>query len=199
MKFKETIKKLIPSFVLRGYHFCWALAGAVIFGFPGYDKNIKIIGVTGTSGKSTTTDFITRILEEAGEKVASVSSIRFKVAEKEWENKYKMTMPGRFVIQKFLKQAKNAKCKFVVLEVTSEGIRQFRHKFINFDCAVFTNLTPEHIESHGGFENYRNEKLKLFKATKNIHVINTDDENAKYFLDIPAKKKYYFGIKDAKI
>ena len=197
MKFKETIKKLIPGFVLRGYHFCWALAGAVIFGFPGLDRNMKIIGITGTSGKSTTTDFVTRILDEAGEKVASVSSIRFKVAEKEWANKYKMTMPGRFVIQQFLAQAKKAKCKFVVLEVTSEGIRQFRHKFINFDCAVFTNLTPEHIESHGGFDNYRKEKLKLFRVAKNIHVINTDDENAKYFLDIPAKKNISFGIKSA--
>ncbi|MCX6720825.1 MAG: Mur ligase family protein [Candidatus Staskawiczbacteria bacterium] len=159
---------------------------------------MKIIGVTGTSGKSTTTDFITRILEEKGEKVASLSSIRFKVANKEWENKYKMTMPGRFVIQKFLAQARRAGCKYVVLEVTSEGIRQFRHKFINFDCAVFTNLTPEHIESHGGFENYRNEKLKLFKVTKNIHVINADDQNAKYFLDIPANKIVEFCMEDAK-
>ena len=65
--------------------------------------------------------------------------------------------------------------------------------------AVFTNLTPEHIESHGGFENYRNEKLKLFKATKNIHVINTDDENAKYFLDIPAKEKISLVLKMQKI
>ena len=198
MTFKESIEKFIPKFVLKFYHFCLALVGAVIFGFPGYDKNIKIIGVTGTSGKSTTVDLITRIFEEAGEKVASISSIRFKVAEKEWENKYKMTMPGRFVIQKFLRQAKDAGCKFVVLEVTSQGIEQFRHKFINFDCAVFTNLTPEHIESHGGFKNYRNEKLKLFKATKNIHVINTDDENAKYFSDIPANKRIGFSLKTLK-
>jgi UDP-N-acetylmuramoyl-L-alanyl-D-glutamate--2,6-diaminopimelate ligase len=176
--------------------------GAVIFaclpaGRVFQPNNMKIIGVTGTSGKSTTVDFITRILEESGAKVASVSSIRFKVGEKEWENKYKMTMPGRFVIQKLLSQARKADCQYVVLEVTSEGIRQFRHKFINFDCAVFTNLTPEHIESHGGFENYRNEKLKLFKATKNIHIINADDANAKYFLNIPAKQKIKFGSKDA--
>ena len=198
MNTKKTIKKFVPKFMLEAYHFCWALLGVVIFGLPGMGKQTKIIGVTGTSGKSTTVDFITKILEENGEKVASVSSIRFKVAEKEWENKYKMTMPGRFVIQKFLKQAKNAGCKYVVLEVTSEGIRQFRHKFINFDTAVFTNLTPEHIESHGSFENYRNEKLKLFKATKNIHIINTDDNNSKYFFDIPAKQKMGFSIKDVK-
>ncbi len=197
MVLKEVIKKFIPKFFLKVYHFKLALLGAMIFGFPGKDKNLKIIGVTGTSGKSTTVDLITRILEENGDRVASISSIRFKIGEKEWENKYKMTMPGRFVIQKFLSQVRKSKCKYVVLEVTSEGIRQFRHKFISFDTAVFTNLTPEHIESHGSFENYRNAKLKLFKATKNIHVINADDENAKYFLDIPAKQIITFSFKDA--
>ncbi len=198
MNIKDHIKKYTPKFLLNAYYFCWAFLGAVIFRFPGKNKKIKIIGVTGTSGKSTTVDFITRIFDEAGEKVASVSSIRFKVADKEWENKYKMTMPGRFVIQKLLRQAISAGCKYVILEITSEGIKQFRHKFINFDCAVFTNLSPEHIESHGGFENYKNEKLKLFKATKNIHVINVDDKNAKDFLNVPAKKKIEFGLKDVK-
>ena len=196
MTLKESIKKIIPNWVLRAYHYKLALLGAIVFRFPGKSKSIKIIGVTGTSGKSTTTDFICRILEEAGHKVASISTARLKVGEKEWENKYKMTMPGRFVVQKFLRQAINAECDFVILEVTSEGIKQFRHKFINFDTAVFTNLSPEHIESHGGFENYRNEKLKLFKATKNIHVINIDDENAKYFSAVPANKKIEFSIND---
>ncbi len=196
MNIKEIIKKFIPKFLLKVYHFKLAFIGAVIFGFPGKSKKIKVIGVTGTSGKSTTCDLISRILEEAGNKVSSISTIRFKVADKEWENKYKMTMPGRFVIQKFLRQAVEAECNFVVLEVTSEGIRQFRHKFINFDTAVFTNLSKEHIESHGSFEKYRNEKLKLFKVTKNIHIINSDDPNAKYFLDIPANKKIKFSKKD---
>ena len=75
-------------------------------------------------------------------------------------------------------------------------VKTAQSKFINFDTAVFMNLTPEHIESHGGFKNYRNEKLKLFKATKNIHVVNTDDKNSKYFLDIPANKKIKFSLKD---
>jgi len=205
MQLKEVIKKFIPKFLLNFYHYMLALLGAVVFGFPGLNKKylpagrqVKIIGVTGTSGKSTTVDFITRIFDQAGQKVASVSSIRFKVADKEWENKYKMTMPGRFVIQNFLRQAVNAGCQYAVLEVTSEGIRQSRHKFINFDTAVFTNLSKEHVESHGSFENYRNEKLKLFKATKNIHIINADDKNAEYFLKIPAKKIITFGIESAK-
>lgn len=181
----------MPSFFIRVYHYKLALLGAILYGFP--SRKLIVIGVTGTSGKSTTVEFITKILEQSGHKVGSMSSVRFKIGQKEWKNNLKMTMPGRFKIQKFLRQAANESCKYAVLEVTSEGIRQFRHKFISFDTAVFTNLSPEHIESHGGFENYRNEKLKLFKATKNTHIINIDDENAKYFLEIPAKKVVSFG------
>ncbi len=199
MNFKKVLKKLTPDFLLDFYYWLWALVGAVIFRFP--SRNLIVIGVTGTSGKTTTVDFITRILEAGhpstelrASKVASTSSIRFKVADKEWKNELKMTMPGRFKIQQFLRQAVKENCKYAVLEVTSEGIKQYRHKFINFDTAVFLNLTPEHIESHGGFENYRNAKLELFKATKNIHIINSDDKNAKYFLEVPAKKVITFSI-----
>ncbi len=196
MQFKEFIKKIAPSFLLDFYHYTLVFFGALIFGFP--SRKLIVIGVTGTSGKSTTVDFISRVFEEAGDRVASLSSVRFKIGKTEWKNELKMTMPGRFTIQKFLRRAVRENCKYAVLEVTSEGLRQFRHKFINFDAAVFTNLSPEHIESHGGFENYRNEKLKLFKETKNIHIINADDENAKYFLEIPAKKVINFGIKNQK-
>ncbi len=189
---KKLVKKITPHFLLDFYHYLWAFAGAVVFGFP--SRKLIVIGVTGTSGKSTTVDFITRILEEAGHSIVSNSSIRFKIAGKEWPNNLKMGMPGRFFMQQFLRQGVKAGCNYAVLEVTSEGIRQSRHKFINFDTAVFTNLSPEHIESHGGFENYRNEKLKLFRATKNVHAINSDDENAEYFLEVPAGKIIKFGL-----
>lgn len=196
MRIKAFIKKITPYFLLDFYHYLLAFLGAVVFRFP--SSKLIVIGVTGTSGKSTTVDFITRILEEDNGKVASISSIRFKIGKNEWKNNLKMTMPGRFKIQKFLRQAVKEKCKYAVLEVTSEGVKQHRHRFINFNTAVFTNLSKEHIESHGGLENYRNEKLKLFKITKNLHIINADDENADYFARVPAKKKYFFSTKNVK-
>jgi UDP-N-acetylmuramoyl-L-alanyl-D-glutamate--2,6-diaminopimelate ligase len=192
MNFKKMLKKITPGFALISYHWCLAFFGALMYGFP--SRKLIVIGVTGTSGKSTTVDFIARILEEAGYKVASTSSIRFKVGQKEWQNKMKMTMPGRFVIQKILRQAVDEGCQYAVLEVTSEGIKQFRHKFINFHTAVFLNLTPEHLDAHGGFENYRNAKLELFKVAKSLHIINADDKNSRYFLELSANKKITFGL-----
>lgn len=179
------------------YHYSLAVIGAFLYGFP--SKKLTVIGITGTSGKSTVVELATRILEEAGFKAASLSSIKFKIGEKEWENKLKMTMPGRMKIQRFLSQAVKAGCKYAVLEVTSEGIKQFRHKFIKFDIAVLTNLSPEHIEVHGGFEKYRQAKARLFENTKKIHIVNLDDENAEFFWKIPAEKKIGYKIEDAKI
>lgn len=189
---KNLIKKFIPPFLISWYHFLLAFFGVILYRFP--SKKLKIIGITGTNGKTTTIEMVSKILEEAGYRVASLSSIKFKIGDKEWPNILKMTMPGRFKIQKFLRQAVNAECPYAILEVTSEGIKQHRHRFIDFEMAVFTNLTPEHIEAHGGFENYRAAKGKLFQATKRIHVINIDDENANYFLQFPAKKKYTYGL-----
>jgi len=189
---KELIKKFIPEFLLNWYHFGLAFLGAVIYQFP--SKKLKVIGVTGTNGKTTVVNMTTRILEAAGFKVAALSSIYFKIEEKEWPNKLKMTMPGRFKIQKFLRQAIDAGCQYAVLEITSEGMKQYRHKFINFDTAVFTNLSPEHIEAHGGFENYKKAKGRLFEATKKNHIINIEDKNADYFLKFPAEKKYTYGL-----
>jgi UDP-N-acetylmuramoyl-L-alanyl-D-glutamate--2,6-diaminopimelate ligase len=202
MRLKKLIKKFIPSFLLDFYHYSLAALGAFLYGFPsrlhpakrgGKARKMKIIGVTGTKGKSTVVELTNRILEEAGYKTAFLSSIKFKIGEKEEENKLKMTTPGRMKIQRFLRQARNAGCEYAILEMTSEGIKQYRHKFIDFDAAVLTNLSPEHIEAHKGFENYRKAKGELFKVAKGIHIVNLDDENAEYFLRFPADRKYGYS------
>jgi len=189
---KDLIKKFIPDFLLDWYHFLLAFLGAALYRFP--SRELKVIGITGTNGKSTVVILTTKILEEANYKVASLSSIKFKIGDQEWPNTLKMTMPGRLKLQRFLRQALNAGCRYAVLEITSEGIKQHRHQFIDFDIAVFTNLTPEHIEAHGSFEKYQEAKGKLFQTTKGTHIINLDDENAGYFLQFPANKKYTYGL-----
>ncbi len=189
---KAIIKKIIPGFLINWYHFLLAFLGAIVYRFP--SRKLTVIGVTGTNGKTTTVNLATKILEEAGYRVASASSIKFKIGNREEENKLKMTMPGRFQLQKFLRQAVRAGCKYVVLEVTSEGILQHRHRFIDFAAAVFTNLSPEHIERHGSFGNYRETKGKFFKICKGTHIINIDDKNADYFLQFPAEIIYGYGI-----
>ena len=192
MEIKNLIKKITPLFLLDFYHYLLPQVGAFLYGFP--SRRIIVIGVTGTNGKSTVVDLAARIFEEAGYKVASLSSIKFKIRNREWSNTLKMTMPGRFKLQKFLRQALDADCQYVVLEVTSEGIKQHRHRFIDFNTAVLTNLTPEHIEAHGSFEKYKETKGELFRAAKKTHILNLDDENKKYFLSFPADKKYGYGL-----
>jgi len=194
---KRIIKKIIPIFLLSFYHYTLSFIGALLYGFP--SSKITVIGVTGTSGKSTVVELTSAIFKEAGLKTASISSIRFTINEKEYKNKLKMTMPGRMKIQRFLRKALKSGCKYVIMEVTSEGIKQYRHKFINFNTAVFTNLSPEHIESHGSFEKYKEAKLRLFRHVKNTHIINIDDENANSFMKIMANKKIEYGIKDANL
>ncbi len=197
MSFKKFAKKIIPGFLIGYYHYFLAFIAAVFYFFP--SQRLKVVGVTGTNGKSTTVELIAKVLRDQGYSVAFLSSIKLKVKDRERKNMFKMTMPGRFQIQKFLKQALKEGCQYVVLEVTSEGIKQHRHCFIRFEAAVLTNLTPEHIESHGSFEKYRQAKGKLFKATKKIHIINFDDPNKNYFLQFRAQKKYDYGLKQGKI
>jgi len=204
---KSQIKKLIPKPLLAFYHRLLAILANLFYGRP--SEKMVVIGVTGTNGKSTTVKLIAKALEAGGAKVGATSTVEFKVAEKEWLNKTKMTMLGRFHLQKLLKQMRKANCKYAVIEVSSQGLDQFRHIGINFDYAVFTNLTPEHIEAHGGFENYKKAKGKLFKfliqkpnkqfgkqAVKKISVINIDDKHADYFLGFQADKKLTFSAKD---
>ena len=194
---KKLLKKFIPDWLLGTYHFALALSGALICGFP--SRKLKVIGVTGTKGKSTVVILAGKVLEGGGKKVGWVSSLTINDGKVEIMNPYHMTMPGRFFIQKTLAQMVKNGCEYALVEVTSEGIKQYRHKFINFFGAVFTNLAPEHLEAHGGFANYRAAKEKLFAAAaknkESFGVYNLDDDNVGEFLKYDIKKKIGYGIK----
>lgn len=202
---KRLIKKFTPSFALLWYHVALGQIASWYYGRP--SERMVVIGVTGTNGKSTTVMLIAAILQAAGHTVGATSTVMFKVGVKEWLNDQKMTMVGRFALQKLLSRMVKVGCRYAVVETSSEGIRQFRHRAINYDTAVFTNLTPEHIESHGGFDNYKNAKQKLFaKLAQESHkkingqridktiVVNGDDSHAPDFYRFWSDRKEVYGI-----
>ncbi len=200
-KIKQYIPKGIFAFFQPTYHYLLSLLSAIIYRFP--SRKIKVIGVTGTKGKSTTTEIINALLEEAGYKTAISNTIRYKVDRESTNNKFKMSLPGRFFIQRLLRKAVNAKCDFAIIEMTSQGTVQYRHKFIQLDAFVFTNLSPEHIESHGSYENYIKAKVKIAcemiksKKKDKIIVANADDKESHRFLECGSDRKATYSVKDA--
>ncbi len=221
----ESIKKIIPAKLFKAlqppYHFLINLAAALWYRFP--SRKLIVIGVTGTTGKTSVVYMIARMLNAAGYKAGLTSTSVFSDGNREWLNDKKMTMPGRFFIQKILRSMVKNNCRYAIVETTSQGIDQFRHLFINYDTLVFTGLYPEHIEAHGSFENYRAAKGELFKHLKNCRtkyinderqvtkpasqlkkldltrvlktiIANGDDENADYFLNFWAEAKMAYTL-----
>ncbi|HMB66233.1 MAG TPA: UDP-N-acetylmuramoyl-L-alanyl-D-glutamate--2,6-diaminopimelate ligase, partial [Patescibacteria group bacterium] len=181
------------------------------YSFPSQD--MVVIGVTGTKGKSTVVNLAGRMLEEAGYKVGWISSLSIKIGAKESLNPWHMTMPGRFKTRSLLRRMEKEGCEYALLEVTSEGIKQWRHWGLNLDTVCFTNLAPEHLEAHGGFEAYKRTKGKIFKnltshqrkrlpfspyldqQVPKVIIANRDDKQSDYYLGFSADKKFTFGLK----
>jgi len=187
---------------LNFYHFLLGCLSAFVYGFP--SREIFVLGVTGTKGKSSVLELVNAGLEAAGYKTALSSSIRIKIGNDSELNKTGNSMPGRFFLQKFLRQAVDTGCRYALIEVTSEGVRQHRARFIQFDAAMITNLRPEHIESHGGFENYRAAKGKFFrdvrkfskKSPKHFFVNENDYNSVSYFTEAAGGKAILYKKSD---
>lgn len=204
---RRLIKKIIPAPLFRlvqpYYHYALAYAGAIKYRHP--SREITIIAVTGTKGKSTSVELLAHVLRGAGYTVASLSTIQFQIGDTTERNMFKMTMPGRFFVQSFLRRAVDAGCTHAIVEMTSEGAKQFRHKFIDLDALIFTNLTPEHIESHGSFAAYKQAKLTLAQAVADSPkrprtlVANTDEEHSADFLDFDVEETLPYALSDLQL
>jgi len=181
-------------------HFFYAWYGAVKYGQP--SEKLLVIGVTGTAGKSSTIYYLRQVLEAAGFKVGVLSTIEFCVAGKCQLNNRKMTMLGKMEIQRYLREMVDKKCDIAIVETTSEGRLQHRHRFINYDMMVLMNLYPEHIESHGSFEKYKQAKLDIFKylsgckikEREKVAIVNGASEYADEFLQFPFGEKIRFAV-----
>ncbi len=188
----------VGHIVRSWYHFALAWFGDFAYEHP--SASIIVIAVTGTKGKSSVVEMINSILEAAGHTTAVSNSIRFKIGNESKPNLTRMSMPGRLRLQKFLSQAITAGCTAAVIEMTSEGARQFRHRFIELDALVFTNLAPEHIESHGSFQAYADSKYEIGKQLARSHkrprimVANSDDPQSNRYLTLPVEMVLPFSL-----
>lgn len=166
-----------------------ALVASNWYGNPA--KNLKVIGVTGTDGKTTTANLIYWILKHGGKNTGLISTIDAKVKSKTIDTGFHVTNPDALSLQKILFEMKKSKCKYAVLEVTSHGIDQKRVYGINFETVCLTNITNEHLDYHKTFENYRDVKAKLFENVK-YAVLNKDDPSCKYIRRKSNANKFYF-------
>jgi len=202
---KELLKKILPESFILAYHYFLSVLAVFIYGFP--SRKMVVIGVTGTKGKTSTANFIWACLNAGGKKTGIITTANIRIGEEESLNNYHMTMPGRFSIQKTLAKMVKAGCKFCVVETTSQGIRQYRHIGVDYDMAVFTNLTPEHISAHKDFSEYKKMKGKMFatlaqskvkkidgKRIEKTIIVNFDSEHKDYFLDFAADKRVTYGL-----
>jgi len=154
-------------------------------------QKLKIIGVTGTDGKTTTANLIYWILKKAGKKVGLVSTVSAKIGDRQYDTGFHVTNPEPLALYEFLAKMVEENCEYAVLEVTSHGLDQERVAGIKFDIGVLTNITHEHLDYHKTFRAYRRAKLKLFQNAK-IAILNKDDENSNWIKkNIDSKVIFY--------
>lgn len=189
MNVRSVVKKLIPRSLFQEIapfgHLCEAVLYNVAYGFPG--RGLKVVGVTGTNGKTTTTFLVHRMLTEAGLKTGLMSTVAYGVGNEIHEQVEHMTTVDAKTLMKRLKWMKAQGVEWLVLETTSHALAQNRVWGVPYSVAVMTNITHEHLDYHGTFERYVAAKQKMFKlAQKNrqglqMGVANADDQNGASF------------------
>lgn len=161
------------NIILKNYfHFLSAILANIYYGFP--SRKLKMVGLTGTDGKTTTVTLIFKILQAAGKKVAMVSTVEAFIGGQSYDTGFHVTSPDPWALQKFLKRMVDEGCEYAVLEVTSHALDQHRVWGIHFEVGVITNITRDHFDYHRTYENYLQAKAKLLLASEKI-IINADD------------------------
>jgi UDP-N-acetylmuramoyl-L-alanyl-D-glutamate--2,6-diaminopimelate ligase len=175
---------------------------AAFYGFPA--RKVTMIGVTGTDGKTTTTNMIYRILQAAGIKCGMISTINAVIGDQVLDTGFHVTTPDAPDIQHYLAQMVESGLTHVVLEVTSHGLAQSRADACEFDLAVVTNITHEHLDYHGSYEAYRAAKAHLFTSltttlpkphgNPRLAVLNRDDSSFDYLAQVSVSQQLSYGF-----
>jgi UDP-N-acetylmuramoyl-L-alanyl-D-glutamate--2,6-diaminopimelate ligase len=206
----EKIKKILRP-IIRGvapglfdiYHHLRGITAATMYGFP--SAKLRVVGITGTNGKTTVANMLAHVLEANGERVGLATTVNIWTGKRKWINETKMTTLSPFALQGLLRQMANSKCTYAIVETTSHALDQHRTWGIFYDVAVFTNLTHDHLDYHKTFENYQTAKGKLFQNLSDslrkpglpkTAIINISDPASEYFSKFAADQKLYFAIDD---
>ena len=200
-KLREIFPERSPARL--AYHRYSAMLAALWYRFPG--NKLTVIGVTGTSGKSTTVELIHYLLQNSGVKTGSISGIQFNIGDKSMHNGTLRTSLRPWHTQKLLRQMVRAECEFAVIEISSHALDQNRLWGVAVDTAVLTNIfNNEHLDYHGSFAEYVRAKTKLFKmlnltyrkpGVPKVSILNRDDDNFEVFQELPADKRWSYSLK----
>lgn len=206
---KKFVQPLVPQSVVNTYHYFEANLASRKSGKP--SEKMIVIGIVGSKGKTTTANMLWSILSANGTRVGLIGTANIRYGNKEELNSYHMTMPGSFIMQKILGQMAELNCKYVIMEVPSEGQAQFRHIGINYDVLVFTNVTKELMQAHNfSLETLHKHNKRVFKKLYNskrktidthlvpkLVIANIDNKYANDYLVYPADRKITFGTKSS--
>lgn len=179
----KTARKVLPKSALVGLEKSYRKSRAKIisarYGNPARD--LRVIAVTGTNGKTTTVNFLNEILKEAGYRTAMFSTANIEIAGEQTVNDTNSTTATVARLQKFFRDAKKADVEFALIEATSHALDQYKFEGVPIEMAIMTNLTQDHLDYHKTMENYAAAKAKLFEMNPNLVVLNADDEWFDYF------------------
>jgi UDP-N-acetylmuramoyl-L-alanyl-D-glutamate--2,6-diaminopimelate ligase len=198
---KDKLRSVLPSRVIGFYHSARNYLAGCYYRWP--SRDIKVIGVTGTNGKTTTSHLINHILEFAGYKTGMITTTTIKIDQKKLTNKIKMTTPDPFTLFRLIRKMKDNGCQYLILETSSHAIAQHRVDNIEYDMAVMTNLTREHLDYHKTFAEYKQAKYWLFDNLTNfkrkpntpkIAILNRDDRSYQDFSQAQADRIFAYGI-----
>ena len=195
----KTARKVLPKSALveleRTYRKSRAKVVATRYGNPARD--LRVIAVTGTNGKTTTVNFLNEILKEAGYKTAMFSTANIEIAGVQTVNDTNSTTATVSKLQKFFHDAKKADVEFALIEATSHALDQYKFAGVPIEMAIMTNLTQDHLDYHKTMENYAAAKAKLFEMQPRFIVLNTDDKYFDYFNKFEAsEQKITYGESD---